>query len=98
MICVTHQLTGSADFWWDTKLKTMLRDRVDVMMWEDFKAEIYDKYIPKSYRKAKVAEFYHLTQGHLSVTEYDRALCDMTRYAPEQTDTMRSWPISFVRA
>ncbi|XP_047961456.1 uncharacterized protein LOC125206214 [Salvia hispanica] len=57
------------------------------MTWEDFKAEVYDKYIPKSYRKAKAAEFYNLTQGRMSVTEYDRALCDMTRYAPEQTDT-----------
>ncbi|XP_047942618.1 uncharacterized protein LOC125189380 [Salvia hispanica] len=87
MICVTHQLTGSADFWWDTKLKTMPQDRVDGIMWEDFKTEVYNKYIPKSYRKAKAAEFYNLTQGRLSVTEYDRALCDMTRYAPEQTDT-----------
>ncbi|XP_047978941.1 uncharacterized protein LOC125220849 [Salvia hispanica] len=87
MIYVTHQLTGSADFWWDTKLKTMPQDRVDGMTWEDFKAEVYDKYIPKSYRKAKAAEFYNLTQGRLSVTEYDRALCDMTRYAPEQTYT-----------
>ena len=87
MICVTHQLTGSADFWWDTKLKTMPQDRIDGMTWEEFKTEVYDKYVPKSYRKAKAAEFHNLTQGRLSVTEYDRALCDMTRYAPEQTDT-----------
>ena len=83
MICVTHQLTGSADFWWDTKLKTMSQDRIDGMTWEEFKTEIYDKYVPKSYRKAKAAEFHNLTQGRRSVTEYDRALCDMTRYVPE---------------
>ena len=87
MICVTYQLTGSADFWWDTKMKTMPRDQVDRMTWEDFKTEIYNKYIPKSYRKAKAAEFYNLTQGRMTMTEYDRALCDMTRYAPERVDT-----------
>ncbi|XP_047949092.1 uncharacterized protein LOC125194920 [Salvia hispanica] len=87
MICVMHQLTGSADFCWDTKLKTMSQDCVDEMTWEDFKTEVYDKYVPKSYRKAKASEFHNLTQGRLSVTEYDRALCDMTRYAPEQMDT-----------
>ncbi|XP_047961756.1 uncharacterized protein LOC125206552 [Salvia hispanica] len=65
----------------------MPQDRVDEMTWEDFKTEVYDKYIPKSYRKTKAAEFYNLTQGRLTVTEYDRALCDMTRYAPEQADT-----------
>ncbi|XP_047943248.1 uncharacterized protein LOC125190095 [Salvia hispanica] len=65
----------------------MPQDRIDEMTWEEFKTEVYDKYVPKSYRKAKAAEFHNLTQGRLSVTEYDRALCDMTRYAPEQTDT-----------
>ncbi|XP_047953012.1 uncharacterized protein LOC125198781 [Salvia hispanica] len=87
MICVTHPLTGSADFWWDTKLKTMPQDRIDEMTWEEFKTDVYDKYVPKSYRKAKAAEFHNLTLGRLSVTEYDSALCDMTRYAPKQTDT-----------
>ena len=68
-------------------MKTMPRDQVDRMTWEDFKTEIYNKYIPKGYRKVKAAEFYNLTQGRMSVTEYDRALCDMTQYAPEQVDT-----------
>ncbi|XP_042035072.1 uncharacterized protein LOC121781389 [Salvia splendens] len=87
MACVTYQLTGSAVFWWDTKMKTTPRDQVNGMTWENFKEAIYNKYVPKSYRKAKAAEFYNLTQGRMSVTEYDRALCDMTQYAPEQVDT-----------
>lgn len=48
---------------------------------------MYDKYIPKSYRKKKEMEFYHLKQGRMSVTEYDRVFCEMSRYAPEQMDT-----------
>ncbi|XP_042020006.1 uncharacterized protein LOC121767712 [Salvia splendens] len=84
MTCVTY---GSADIWWDTKMKTTPRDQVGRMTWENFKEKIYIKYVPTSYRKAKAAEFYYLTQGRMSVTEYDRTLCDMTRYAPEQVDT-----------
>ena len=68
-------------------MKTMPRDQVDRMTWEDFKTDIYNKYRPKSYRKAKAVEFYNLTQGRMYVTDYDRALCDMTRYAPDQVDT-----------
>ncbi|XP_041998813.1 uncharacterized protein LOC121748463 [Salvia splendens] len=80
MTCVTY---GSVDIWWDTKMKTTPRDQVGRMTWENFKEEIYIKYVPT----AKAAEFYYLTQGRMSVTEYDRTLCDMTRYAPKQVDT-----------
>ncbi|XP_042016215.1 uncharacterized protein LOC121764226 [Salvia splendens] len=68
MTCVTYQLTRLADFWWDTKMKTMPRDQVGRITWENFKEAIYNKYVPKSYRKAKAAKFYNLTQGRMSVT------------------------------
>ncbi|XP_047943101.1 uncharacterized protein LOC125189926 [Salvia hispanica] len=87
MSCVTHQLIEAADFWWDTRTKTLTRDQVEAMTWEDFKTELYNKYVPKSYRKAKASEFHNLTQGRMTVTEYDRALNSMTRYAPDQVDT-----------
>ncbi|XP_047949030.1 uncharacterized protein LOC125194856 [Salvia hispanica] len=95
MSCVTHQLTEAADFWWDTRMKTMPRDQVEGMTWEGFKTEIYNKYVLKSYRKAKASEFYNLIQGRMTVTEYDRALNSMTRYAPDQVDTdekLSDWP------
>ncbi|XP_047953094.1 uncharacterized protein LOC125198889 [Salvia hispanica] len=87
MSCVTHQLTDAADFWWDTRVKTLRREQVKAMTWEAFKAKLYNKYVPKSYRKAKASEFFNLTQGRMTVTEYDRALNSMTRYAPDQVDT-----------
>ncbi|XP_042012315.1 uncharacterized protein LOC121760756 [Salvia splendens] len=85
--CVTFQLTGPADFWWEARKKTMGPMHVEEMTWEEFKTEIYEKYIPKSYRKKKEVEFYHLKQGRMSVTDYDRMLCEMARYAPDQVDT-----------
>ncbi|XP_041995672.1 uncharacterized protein LOC121745784 [Salvia splendens] len=85
--CVTYQLTRSLEFWWEINQRTMSQEQLDVLTWENFKEELYDKYIPRSYRKAKEAEFYNLKQGRMTVTEYDRALCDMSRYATEQVNT-----------
>ncbi|XP_057797906.1 uncharacterized protein LOC131013977 [Salvia miltiorrhiza] len=85
--CVAFQLTGSADFWWETKKRAMTLEQLENLTWEDFKTEIHDKYIPKSYRKKKETEFFNLKQNKMSVTEYDRAFCDMSRYAPHLIDT-----------
>ena len=85
--CVTFQLIGPADFWWEARKKTMTPEQLREMTWEEFKAEVYGKYIPKSYRKKKEVEFYHLKQGRMSVTDYDRMFCEMARYAPDQVDT-----------
>ncbi|XP_042056264.1 uncharacterized protein LOC121800831 [Salvia splendens] len=87
LTCVTYQLTEAADFWWDTRMKTMPREQAAGMTWVGFKTEIYNKYVPKSYRKEKASEFYNLTQGRMTVTEYDRALSSITRYALDQDDT-----------
>ncbi|XP_042038423.1 uncharacterized protein LOC121784332 [Salvia splendens] len=87
LACVTFQLTGPTDFWWDTKLRTMNPERREALTWEIFKEEVYNKYVPMSYRRAKVVEFHTLKQGNMTVTEYDRALCEITRYAPELVDT-----------
>ncbi|XP_042005751.1 uncharacterized protein LOC121754460 [Salvia splendens] len=61
--------------------------RSEALTWEEFTEEVYNKYVPMSYRRAKVVEFHTLKQGNMTVTEYDRALCEMTRYAPELVDT-----------
>ncbi|XP_041999950.1 uncharacterized protein LOC121749447 [Salvia splendens] len=87
LACVTYQLTGPADFWWETKKRTLDPARREALTWEEFKEEVYNKYVPMSYRRAKVVEFHTLKQGSMTVTEYDRALCEMTRYAPKLVDT-----------
>ncbi|XP_042005951.1 uncharacterized protein LOC121754701 [Salvia splendens] len=85
--CVKFQLVESADFWWEARRKVMTREQLEHLTWEEFKNELYGKYVPKSYRKAKEVEFYSLKQGKMSVTEYDRLFCDMSRYAPGLVDT-----------
>lgn len=65
--CATFLLTGSADYWWEVRRKTTTPEQLAQLTWEDFKTCIHDKYIPKSYRKAKEIEFYNLKQGLMSV-------------------------------
>ncbi|XP_042051407.1 uncharacterized protein LOC121796671 [Salvia splendens] len=69
--------------------------RREALTWNDFKEEVYDKYIPMSYRRAKIVDFHTLKQGNITVTEYDRALCEMTRYAPELVDTDEKMAVKF---
>ncbi|XP_042029820.1 uncharacterized protein LOC121776706 [Salvia splendens] len=53
--------------------------QLEDLTWDQFKTGIYDKYIPKSYKKQKETEFYNLKQGRMSVTEYDRTFFDLSR-------------------
>ncbi|KAH6811956.1 hypothetical protein C2S51_025718 [Perilla frutescens var. frutescens] len=39
------------------------------------------------FRVKKEAEFHTLKQGKMSVTEYERVFCELSRYAPLQVDT-----------
>ncbi|XP_042038408.1 uncharacterized protein LOC121784311 [Salvia splendens] len=75
LACVTYQLTGPADHWWETRRRTIDPVRREALTWDEFKEEVYNKYV------------HTLKQGNMTVTEYDRALCEMTRYAPELVDT-----------
>ncbi|XP_042046393.1 uncharacterized protein LOC121792489 isoform X2 [Salvia splendens] len=85
--CASFQLTESADLWWEARKKTITLGQLEGTTWEQFKTEFYNKYVPLNYRREKEVEFCNLRQGPMSVTDYDRLLCDMSKYAPEQVDT-----------
>ncbi|XP_042059745.1 uncharacterized protein LOC121804321 [Salvia splendens] len=87
LVCASLQLTGSADYWWEARKKIMTPQQLEDLTWDQFKTGIYDKYIPKSYKKQKETEFYNLKQGRMSVTEYDRTFFDLSRYGVDQVDT-----------
>ncbi|XP_057808623.1 uncharacterized protein LOC131023097 [Salvia miltiorrhiza] len=84
---MSYQLKGYVDFWWEAKQKTMNEEQIAALTWEQFKEALYEKYIPRSYRKKKEMEFVNLKQGNKTVAEYDRQFCDLARYAPYQVDT-----------
>ncbi|XP_057811710.1 uncharacterized protein LOC131025948 [Salvia miltiorrhiza] len=87
LMCMTYQLKGSADFWWEAKQKTLTPEQIDELTWEHFKTALCEKYIPRSYCRRKEMEFASLKQGNKTVAEYDRCFCDLARYAPYRVDT-----------
>ncbi|XP_057790976.1 uncharacterized protein LOC131008093 [Salvia miltiorrhiza] len=85
--CATYQLVDEADFWWESVRRTMTDEQWEDFTWEEFKAELYEKYIPGCYRQKKQNEFYNLRQKTGTVTEYDRAFNQLSRYAPTLVDS-----------
>ncbi|XP_057803347.1 uncharacterized protein LOC131018648 [Salvia miltiorrhiza] len=87
LMCMSYQLKGTADYWWEAKQKTMAPEQLDELTWELFKTALCEKFIPRSYRKKKEMEFTTLKQGNKTVVEYDRLFYDLARYAPYRVDT-----------
>ncbi|XP_057791019.1 uncharacterized protein LOC131008142 [Salvia miltiorrhiza] len=87
LTCTIFQLTDEADYWWESVQRTLSPQQWEEYTWENFKAELYEKYIPQSYRIKKEAEFWNLRQENKYVTEYDRLFVQLSRYAPHLVDT-----------
>lgn len=87
MICMSYQLHGEADYWWESHLSTLTEEQIAALTWEDFKAELYERYIPETYCIKKEAEFMNLKQVRDSVRDYDRKFCALSRYVLDQVDT-----------
>ncbi|XP_057791004.1 uncharacterized protein LOC131008123 [Salvia miltiorrhiza] len=45
LMCVSYQLKGTADYWWEAKQKTMAPEQLDELTWELFKTALleYDR-------------------------------------------------------
>ncbi|KAK9912418.1 hypothetical protein M0R45_036284 [Rubus argutus] len=74
-----YTLTGAAGYWWDLVKRT--RD-VESMTWDDFEQLFLNRYFPKAIRDAKVQEFVKLTQGEMTVFQYDSKFIELSWHAP----------------
>ena len=84
--CATYMLKEGASHWWEMTMRTLNIDK-NKITWERFKEVFNEKYFPQSLRDEKEAEFIHLTQGKMSVTEYERKFEELSRFAPHLVDT-----------
>ena len=57
LTCAQFQLIDDADYWWESVKRTMTYEQWQEFTWEDFKEEVYQKYIPDCYREKKESEF-----------------------------------------
>ncbi|XP_038882393.1 uncharacterized protein LOC120073661 [Benincasa hispida] len=75
----TFLLQKEAEKWW--KVISARRTSTDVMLWPEFRKAFEDKYYPSSFRDAKRDEFLRLTQGTMSVAEYEQKFIELSQYA-----------------
>nr|CAN73434.1 hypothetical protein VITISV_040847 [Vitis vinifera] len=72
-------LRDEANNWWD-----MIKTTQDVtkMVWMQFEELVLSNYFPEAFRRQKRAEFIHLVQRNMIVTEYVAKFTQLSRYAP----------------
>ena len=71
-------LKDCAKDWW----KAHQRAHPEGVIWAEFKREFTERFFPKSYKDAKVEEFYRLEQGNSSVPEYEKKFSELIRLVP----------------
>ena len=79
MRIAAYMLDGRALKWW-TSIRNRQQSGVE-LTWEDFKREYNLQFYPSVYRDQKQREFLALTQGSLSVAEYEATFTALSRYA-----------------
>ncbi|XP_034677757.1 uncharacterized protein LOC117908237 [Vitis riparia] len=74
----SFMLRDEADNWWD-----MIKTTQDVtqMVWMRFEELLLSNYFPETVRRQKRAEFIHLVQRNMIVTEYAAKFTQLSRYA-----------------
>ncbi|XP_022872137.1 uncharacterized protein LOC111391205 [Olea europaea var. sylvestris] len=87
VLCIEFMFVGAASHWWESVSCTRTEEQQRDLTWEQFKDEVMAKYFPQALRDFKESEFLQLRQGKLSLTDYERQLEQLSRYAPDLVDT-----------
>ncbi|RVW18031.1 hypothetical protein CK203_117136 [Vitis vinifera] len=75
----SSMLRDEVDNWWD-----MIKTSQDVtkMVWMQFEELLLSNYFPEVVRRKKRAEFIHLVQRNMTLTEYAIKFTQLSEYAP----------------
>src|SRR5262249_22472533 len=92
----TFTLQDRADVWWPSTLRTVFDEREDVS-WRDFLAVIRKKFFPELIQEKLEQEFLALTQGSMSVMEYEAKFTELEKFAPHICASERRRAAKFVR-
>ncbi|MQL83267.1 hypothetical protein Taro_015766 [Colocasia esculenta] len=71
-----------ADVWWASLLRTRFEDGAIDMAWDEFVRLFRAKFIPKHIQDRMEQELLSLTQGHMTVLEYEARFAELSKYAP----------------
>ncbi|MQL82005.1 hypothetical protein Taro_014475 [Colocasia esculenta] len=78
----TYMLQERADVWWSSVLRTQFGDGAMEVAWAEFVHLFRAKYIPEHVQDRMEQEFLTLTQGSMSVLEYEARFVELSKYVP----------------
>ncbi|XP_057968055.1 uncharacterized protein LOC131157727 [Malania oleifera] len=83
VVFVMFKLRGEARCWWRSArlIKEQILDLVPVM-WSRFKELFFERYFPTIIWSAKAAEFMHLSQGQITVSQYVARFIELSQFVP----------------
>ena len=74
----TFQQVEQANHWWNT---VKITKQEEEQTWDAFKEAFMGKYFPEVFRDAMLDEFIHLTQGNMSVAQYEAKFESLSWFA-----------------
>ncbi|MQM17790.1 hypothetical protein Taro_050768 [Colocasia esculenta] len=89
-------LQERADVWWASLLRTRFEDGAIDMAWDEFVRLFRAKFIPEHIQDRMEQEFLSLTQGSMTVLEYEARFAELSKYAPHIVTDERSKAKKFV--
>ncbi|MQM22703.1 hypothetical protein Taro_055758 [Colocasia esculenta] len=71
-----------ADVWWASLLRTRFEDGAVNVAWDEFVRLFLAKFVPEHMQDRIEQEFLSLTQGSMTVLEYEARFSKLSKYAP----------------
>ncbi|MQM12543.1 hypothetical protein Taro_045462, partial [Colocasia esculenta] len=76
------QAQKRADVWWASLLRTRFEDGAIDVAWDEFVRLFRAKFVPEHIQDRMEQEFLSLTQGSMTVLEYEARFAELSKYAP----------------
>ncbi|MQM10722.1 hypothetical protein Taro_043624 [Colocasia esculenta] len=78
----TYMLQERADVWWASLKRTRFEDGAVDVAWDEFVRLFRAKFVPEHIQDRMEQEFLSLTQGSMTVLEYEERFSELPKYAP----------------
>ncbi|MQL71610.1 hypothetical protein Taro_003946, partial [Colocasia esculenta] len=92
----TYMLQERADVWWSSLHRTSFEDEVVDVTWDAFVRLFQAKFVPEHIQDKMEQEFLSLTQGSMTVLEYEARFFELSKYAPHIVEDERRKTKKFV--
>ncbi|MQL97009.1 hypothetical protein Taro_029692 [Colocasia esculenta] len=77
-----HPRQERADVWWSSILRTRFEDGAVEIAWDEFVRLFRAKFVPEHIQDKMEQKFLLLTQGSMTVLEYEARFSELLKYAP----------------